>query len=236
MRVKVPVCSLFSKCQAFGLSLTLHRFYSAWTICESTPLSTEGTENDKQSPVTGPFRDYRMELGIQSDDVRFRVKFDYSVLASDVSSGLTSSLPPPLHLKTMTVCREAASVWPRSSTLSESLFRAASGAPGGLYDPPPINEQYLAQYCTVDMEGGATALFPVVIDQANVDDDGDLDNDKISWTTSLDWTAGPMRFQVDRKSYSGINLRGLRTLELSEVQGADADQYRPRDGGQNMRQ
>jgi hypothetical protein len=29
---------------------------------------------------------------------------------------------------------------------------------------------------------------------------------------------------------------GQRTLELSEVRGAHADQYRPRDGGQNMRQ
>jgi hypothetical protein len=184
--------------------------------------------------AVGPFKEYRVEIGIRADDARFRVKFDYSIVPKG-EINLSDDAPPPLHLKTMTVCREAADKWPRSSTLAKSLFSYTSGAAGGLYDPPPVNENFASQYCMVDMEGGATALFPAIIDQAVESvDEGDSDN--VSWITSLDWTAGPMRFQVDRKSYGGVNLRGLRTLELSEVQSADADQYRPRDGGQNMRQ
>merc|ERR1711865_305931 len=44
------------------------------------------------------------------------------------------------------------------------------------------------------------------------------------------------RYQLDRKMTSGINILGLRTLELSTVQGVDAATYRPSDGGENMRQ
>ena len=40
----------------------------------------------------------------------------------------------------------------------------------------------------------------------------------------------------DRKVLGGTKLKGLKTLELSEVQGEDADRWRPRDGGANMRQ
>ena len=56
------------------------------------------------------------------------------------------------------------------------------------------------------------------------------------WVTSLDWSPGNIRYQVDRKVPGGKGLMGLRTLELSQVQGADADRYRPRDGGLDMRQ
>ena len=56
------------------------------------------------------------------------------------------------------------------------------------------------------------------------------------WVTSFDWAPGTQRYQVDRKVQGGLGLRNLRTLELSEVQSADADQYRPRDGGSDMRQ
>jgi hypothetical protein len=54
--------------------------------------------------------------------------------------------------------------------------------------------------------------------------------------TSLDWTPGRIRYQLDRKVLGGTKLKGLRTLELSEVQGEDADRWRPKDGGSNMRQ
>jgi hypothetical protein len=156
----------------------------------------------------------------------FRLKFDYRVLEPQQQVSAASP-PPPLHLKTLTVCREAANQWPRSSDWADSLFGPA-GAAGGLYDPPPVgSEQQSAQYCLVDLEGGATVLFPVIMDQV---DSGE------GWVTSLVRTAGSMRYQVDRKVNGGPKLMGLRTLELSEVQGADADQYRPRDGGQNMRQ
>lgn len=209
------------------------------------------------SPLLGPFAEYRAELGIQADNIRLRVKLDYSVLPPNVTSTAgattqrssdetTNRAPPPaLHLRTMTVCREAVNQWPRSSSSStiRALFGGPVGAPGGLYDPPPVGSvERAAQYCLLDLEGEATILFPAVMDQTeDGDDDNDDDNTGSSssnnnWVTSLDWTAGPMRYQVDRKVHGGINLMGLRTLELSEVQGADADQYRPRDGGQNMRQ
>ena len=235
-----PLCVVF--CELLPYNNTNNK--SAWTICTAVPLvaaaaDTSDDDDDDVNNVVGPFSEYRVEVGIQAEGIRFRVKFDYSVIVvaddDDISS---SSPPPPLHLKTMTVCREAANQWPRSSVLEDSLF-GAPGAAGGLYDPPPIGEEKAAQYCLVDLEGGATVLFPIIMDQAVVADaeGGDSGSGSSSgWVTSLDWTAGPMRYQVDRKVHGGANLRGLRTLELSEVQGANADQYRPRDGGQNMRQ
>ena len=56
------------------------------------------------------------------------------------------------------------------------------------------------------------------------------------WVVSLDWTPGKNRFQADRKTNSGKHLMGLRTLELTEVESASAANYRPQDGGQDMRQ
>ena len=178
----------------------------------------------------GPFADYRAELGIQSDDMRFRIKFHYSVKDDDDNK----HRHPPLHLKSMTVCREALDVWPRmlngNNMGTDSLF-GAPGAAGGLYDPPPVgSDEQASQYMLIDLEGGASVLFPYLLDQDPEAHGGE------GWVTSLDWTPGNIRYQVDRKVHGGPNLLGLRTLELSEVQGADADQYRPRDGGQNMRQ
>jgi hypothetical protein len=210
---------------------------------------------DDDCNILGPYSEYRVELGIlANDEARFRIKLDYSILNVNNNIAATES-PPPLQLKTMVVCRETAGKWPRSSTMARSLFGVPSGAPGGLYDPPPVGGQNRSdQYCQVDLDGSATALFPIIIDQIDPDDnsanddnkDDNIDNgsessstendDRFGWVTSLDWTAAGMRYQVDRKVHSGRNLRGLRTLELSEVQGVDADRYRPRDGGQNMRQ
>jgi len=104
-------------------------------------------------------------------------------------------------------------------------------AMGGLYDPPPVGdkERAAANYMLLDLPGGATLLLPHKLDQHEVDADP-------GWVTSLDWTPGSIRYQVDRKVSSGSKLKGLRTLELSEVQGAEADRWRPTDGGENMRQ
>ena len=115
-------------------------------------------------------------------------------------------------------------------TKSESLF-GTPGAEGGLYDPPPVgSEEQASQYMMVDLEGGATLLFPFLINQ-----DPEAFGGK-GWVTSLDWTPYNMRFQVDRKVQSGVKLMELRSLELSEVQSADASTYRPSDGGADMRQ
>jgi len=78
----------------------------------------------------------------------------------------------------------------------------------------------------LDLEGYATTLFPYVISQDPSDDGG--------WVVSLDWTPGVMRYQADRKFLGGRNVKGLRTLELSEIKSEQADEYRPRNGPKDM--
>lgn len=190
---------------------------NAYTICTSVK------SHDGPSEHEGPFTELRTELGIQSEHLRFRVKLDYRVNED------TKEEFPPLNLKSLTVCRETLSMWPRDRA-SDALF-GAPGASGGLYDPPPIGgEEQSTRYMLLDLEGGATLLFPYTIDQHPDAFDGN------GWVTSLDWSPGSIRYQVDRKVPGGKGLMGLRTLELSQVQGADADTYRPRDGGSDMRQ
>ncbi|KAL3797234.1 hypothetical protein ACHAW5_004590 [Stephanodiscus triporus] len=132
--------------------------------------------------------------------------------------------------------------------ITRALF-GPPGAPGGLYDPPPLGseERAISNYMLLDFEGGATLLLPHRLDQHG-EEEGEEDgggrgedasspsSSQLGWVTSLDWTPGRIRYQVDRKVLGGTKLKGLRTLELSEVQGEDADRWRPKDGGSNMRQ
>ena len=229
----------------------------AYTICDATPIRDKG-EKDQQHE--GPFSEMRTELGVTDGDIRFRVKLDYATLDNEEST-LT---PPPLHLRTLTVCRETLDgFWPKPidngidvemeakiedlSTLPESTARridqdrvdvrlfGPAGAPGGLYDPPPVGseERAIQNYMLLDFEGGATVLLPHRLDQHHDDEKNEGPH---GWVTSLDWTPGNIRYQVDRKVLSGRNLKGLKTLELSEVRGEDADRWRPKDGGVDMRQ
>jgi hypothetical protein len=255
----------------------------------------------------GPFRELRTELGVQENGMRFRVKLDYALLEEDdiddAFGGRDAVVGiPPLHLRTLTVCRETLDgYWPKqsdnessppppsSSSSSSSLGGggggvdstggrggggAASegmstgvrrsdrqeeiaralfgppGAPGGLYDPPPVGseERAVSNYMLLDFEGGATLLLPHRLDQHPEGEDeyaeargsppssSSSSSSQLGWVTSLDWTPGKIRYQVDRKVLGGTKLKGLRTLELSEVQGEDADRWRPRDGGSDMRQ
>ena len=228
---------------------------NAYTIATAVPLyDNESDAAAKAAAVvpldptatttpTGPYREYRAELGIQSKALRFRIKLNYAVPTSassaavpgDSSSSTTDV--PPLVLKTLVVCREARGLWPRPGKRrsvpdrwSEDGLYGPPGAPGGLYDPPPIDAAQATQYLLLDLEGRATALFPYQMDQSPNAFGG------TGWVASLDWTPDSMRFQVDRKVHGGAGILGLKTLELSEVQSEDADKYRPRDGGQNMRQ
>jgi hypothetical protein len=82
----------------------------------------------------------------------------------------------------------------------------------------------------MELPGRATILFPYRMDQ----EDGLFDGN--GWVKTLDWTSGQFRYQVDRKVTGGSKLLGLRTLELSSIQQEDAEEFRPRDGGQDMRQ
>jgi len=213
---------------------------TAVRLAETTTTSTHNTN--------GPFSEYRTELGLTTDQLRFRIKLDYAIVPEETdssSSESTTTSPPPLYLRSLIVCREMREMWPRGSSSSSSFipynnemannYEALFGVPGadnGLYDPPPVGtDQQATQYMQLDFDGHATALFPYKIDQVAVDDD-----DRGGWVFSLDWTPGAMRYQVDRKIHGGKQLLGLRTLELSEVLNSNAEIYRPRDGGQNMRQ
>jgi hypothetical protein len=203
---------------------------AAYTICNTVSLA-----GDKVDEMVGPFSEYRSELGIQSKDIRMRVKLDYRVKDEDKEKAA-----PPLCLKSLVICREALERWPPgpedeyTSATEQSVanaFYGKPGADGGLYDPPPVgSEEQSGKYMLLDLEGGATILFPYEMDQDPAAFDGN------GWVTSLDWSPSTYRFQADRKVQGGLQVRNLRTLELSEVQGADADDYRPRDGGQDMRQ
>eukprot|EP00571_Detonula_confervacea_P014222 CAMPEP_0172298254 /NCGR_PEP_ID=MMETSP1058-20130122/991_1 /TAXON_ID=83371 /ORGANISM="Detonula confervacea, Strain CCMP 353" /LENGTH=518 /DNA_ID=CAMNT_0013007515 /DNA_START=28 /DNA_END=1584 /DNA_ORIENTATION=+ len=226
----------------------------AYSICDATPL-----KDDTDELHDGPFSEMRTELGVQENGMRFRVKLDYAMLEEDAAN----AIPPPLHLRTLTICRETLDgYWPNpldnekpkegddddvskevksevrrrnQEEITTALF-GPPGAPNGLYDPPPVGgeERAVENYMQLDFEGGATVLLPHRLDQDG--GDGESGEEPFGWVTSLDWTPGPIRYQVDRKVLSGTKLKGLRTLELSEVQGEEADQWRPKDGGENMRQ
>jgi hypothetical protein len=110
--------------------------------------------------------------------------------------------------------------------------------------PPPVGseERAISNYMLLDFEGGATMLLPHRLDQHSEEEGGEGvgtredHSSRPGWVTSLDWTPGRIRYQLDRKVLGGTKLKGLRTLELSEVQGEDVDRWRPKDGGSNMRQ
>lgn len=202
---------------------------NGYTICTAIKLL-----EDSNAAHLGPFAEYRSELGIQFEELRFRVKLDYSVTDAEKESMRL----PPLRLRSFTVCRETLGMWPRASNyksaieaLTDTVLFGPPGAEGGLYDPPPVgSEQQAGQYLLLDLEGGATLLLPFFMNQ-----DPHVHPDS-GWVTSLDWSPGKLRFQVDRKINGGKDILGLRTLELSEVQSADAETYRPRDGGADMPQ
>eukprot|EP00548_Thalassiothrix_antarctica_P001605 CAMPEP_0194133434 /NCGR_PEP_ID=MMETSP0152-20130528/3612_1 /TAXON_ID=1049557 /ORGANISM="Thalassiothrix antarctica, Strain L6-D1" /LENGTH=444 /DNA_ID=CAMNT_0038828753 /DNA_START=1 /DNA_END=1335 /DNA_ORIENTATION=+ len=207
---------------------------NTFTTCTSTPLDDS---KDNKNVILGPFSEYRVQLGLQSDQIQFRIKLDYSTKADEKTT------IPALHLKSLAICREALNMWPPTTEeeqqkdgenvdgIVNSLY-GSPGAKGGLYDPPLVGSDEQAEsYMTLDLEGHATILFPYRIEQDPTAFNGN------GWVTSLDWTApNNQRYQVDRKVKGGFDIMQLRTLELSEVQGANADQYRPRDGGADMRQ
>ncbi|KAL9188815.1 hypothetical protein ACHAXT_007193 [Thalassiosira profunda] len=226
----------------------------AYTICDARPLRDGGEDGHE-----GPFSEMRTEVGVQENGMRFRVKLDYALLDEDSDTD-GSDAAPPLHLRTLTVCRETLDgYWPDPSDnedtkegeegpekegksevrrrnqqdITAALF-GPPGASGGLYDPPPVGseERAVGNYMLLDFEGGATVLLPHRFDQDAEDEDDRLGG----WVTSLDWAPGKIRYQVDRKVMGGTKLKGLRALELSEVQSADADKWRPKDGGADMRQ
>jgi hypothetical protein len=200
----------------------------AWTTAHGVPMHNRDNSDDKYD---GPFSELRTEIGLKYKRMRFRVKWDYRVKPDDTEE------VPPLHLYSMIVCRESRERWPRYSngknvddSIGEKLF-GEPGAQGGLFDPPPVGtDEQASQYMVLDLEGGATVLFPFKIDQHDNSHKGN------GWVQSLDWNPGRLRYQADRKMFGGKKLRGLKTLELSEVESEDVDRWRPNDNGLDMRQ
>jgi hypothetical protein len=62
----------------------------------------------------------------------------------------------------------------------------------------------------LNLDGGATALFPYLMDQDPEAHPGS------GWFTSLDWTPGDLRFQVDRK----VKVNGGKGLESRKGVGS----------------
>jgi len=206
---------------------------NAYTVCNAVPLSEK---EEGGALFDGPFSELKVEVGIKSGDDRFRVKMDYRSTSKTIKDGGVDNSAPILHLYSLIVCRESSSgEWPCAGDGDGSLFGPPIGAPGGLYDPPPVggDKQAEAYYVSIDLEGESTVLLPHTIDQIGEDGAGGT---VLGWVWSLDWTPGKMRYQADRKVKGGVGLRGLRTLELSEVQGNDADRWRPSGGAEDMRQ
>jgi hypothetical protein len=208
---------------------------AAYTICDAVPLNPSSTsEGSDAESHEGPFKEKRIELGIQGDDMRMRVKLYYKVKEEEIEQASSSS-PPSLHLCTVTVCRERKDEWPCGER-DVNLFGPA-GANGGLYDPPPVGgEQQAARYIGMDVEGGASLFFPHAMEQTANAFGTDSEFYKYNWVVSLDWTPSGKRYQVDRKFFGGAKSKGLKSLELSEVQALDADTYRPRKGPADMLQ
>ena len=205
---------------------------NCYTICDSVPLNDSEANDDDDDNFEGPFSELRTEIGIQYKRLRLRVKWDYRVKESDMDEAT-----PNLYLYSMVVCRETRERWPRYDTMSnvddsisETLF-GKPGAPGGLYDPPPVgSDEQSKLYMMMNLEGYATVLFPYKIHQDPEAFDGN------GWVQSLDWSPGRIRYQADRKVRGGARIRELKTLELSEVEADSADKWRPSDNGQDMRQ
>ena len=199
---------------------------NCYTVSDAVALS------GNQEGFDGPFSEMRSEIGIQYKRMRYRVKWDYRVKAHQ-----STEEHPALHLHSMIVCRETRERWPRYSggmniddSSSERLF-GAPGAQGGLFDPPPVGgPEQGKQYIKLDLEGGATVLFPHKIDQDPEAHGG------FGWVQTLDWCPGRLRYQADKKIRGGKGLRGLKTLELSEIQAKDANKWRPNDSGTDMYQ
>ena len=135
---------------------------NAYTICTANPLIPETTES---APYEGPFAEYRAELGLLSDAMRFRIKLDYAVVDKDKDKMQF----PPLHLKSFTVCRETLGMWPRAENYKSAIEQITTealwgprGAHGGLYDPPPVGSEIQAsQYLLLDLEGRVDCIITI---------------------------------------------------------------------------
>ncbi|GMI59904.1 hypothetical protein ScalyP_jg2793 [Parmales sp. scaly parma] len=172
---------------------------NVWTVCSTEPPNV----------ITGPYEKLNIEVGIRYGEIRLKLKLNY------VES---NSL---LKISRVVVCRDRLDKWP---TRREKPFFGPQGAPGGIFDLPPIQDAVSDKMLAFDFDGYATALFPSEMTQKEV---GEGVKTKDQFVVTLDWSPGKMRYQVDRKFFGGELVKGLRTLELSEVLSTEAEKYSP---------
>ena len=145
------------------------------------------------------------EVCIGEEDRRVRCKLLYGV---EEGGEAGEGGAPAMALQGCAVVREARG---GKAFITDSEGADIDGSPGrGLYDPPKGDKR---EYCSLYCEGGITLVFPTRVD---ADAPGCL---------SLDWIAGRMRYQIDRKFKK---LDGsLASLELTEIQKSDAEVIAP---------
>ena len=146
-----------------------------------------------------PAKGWLFEVSIGEADRRVRCKLLYAADAAAASDGA-------MRLEGLAVVREA-----RGGQAFLSADVNIDGRPGaGLYDPPPGEK---TGYCSLYCAGGITLVFPTSVGAGQ------------KGTISLDWIAGEMRYQCDRK-FNELD-GSLSSLELTEIQKSDAERFLP---------
>lgn len=145
-----------------------------------------------------------LEMCLREESRRVRCKLLYRP-SEDLESNAA------MRISSVAIVRETEGGVEFVSSDSEVDVSDLDGSPGrGLYDPPPGSK---LGYISVYSEGGITLVFPNEVAAGN------------SGVISLDWIAGRMRYQIDRKFEQ---LDGsLASLELTEISKADSETYLP---------
>jgi len=147
-----------------------------------------------------------LEMCLREESRRVRCKLLYQPVDGDGGDGT-----PAMRITNVAIVREV--LGGGEFLLSDVTGEEPDidGSPGrGLYDPPPGEK---LRYVSLYSEGGITLVFP---SEVAADGEGVI---------SLDWIAGRMRYQIDRKF---AKLDGsLASLELTEIQKEDAETYLP---------
>jgi len=151
------------------------------------------------------------ELAIREESRRVRCKLLYE-------PAVGSDDAPAMVLRMVGIVREvSAAVDGEASGEGNDEFFVGEGdmdgprkSGRGLYDPPRGDK---TGYISLYGEGGVTLVFPTTVAE------------DMPGCISLDWVAGNMRYQIDRKF---AKLDGsLSSLELTEIRKSDADTRLP---------
>lgn len=147
-----------------------------------------------------------IEMCLREESRRVRCKLLYRPADGDSAAEV-----PAMRLANVAIVREVLGGGEFVTSDVSGEEPDIDGSPGrGLYDPPPGEK---LRYVSLYSEGGITLVFP---SEVSADSEGVI---------SLDWIAGRMRYQIDRKF---AKMDGsLSSLELTEIQKADAETYLP---------